>query len=414
MVQLQRLASILFMLAFAVAVGVGAWWLFTHKPDTPKADKPVAPASVPKVVKEEDLNSVTLTPEAEKRIGLKLGQVETKSVRRLRFYGGEVIVPPGRTILVTAPLMGSLKSPQGLVPKPGQLVKAGQVIFQLMPMLTPEGKATLSLQLATADGAIENAVTQLELTLIALNRAKELLKGQAGSQRQVDEAQAAYDIALKTHAAAVKGKSVLTKVLGDEEKGSTVPINIDAPEDGLLRVVSALPGQMVSSNSPLFEIIDTSTIWVRVPLPVGDLATVDRAEVAQIGKLSSHPGERLPSAKPVSAPPSANLVTSTVDAFYEVANDKNLYTPGQRVAVNIALKNAKENLTVPWSAIVFDIHGGTWLYESAPEHKYIRRRVTVLFTDGPMAVLEAGPGHGTKIVIEGTQQLFGAETGFVK
>lgn len=116
---LPRLASAVLALALAVAVLAGAWWLVTHKPQESKTEKPAPPANVSKVVKEEDLNTILLTAEAEGRIGLKLGRVEKKSVRRVRVYGGEVTIPVGRTILVAAPLGGMLKAPTGGIPAAG-------------------------------------------------------------------------------------------------------------------------------------------------------------------------------------------------------------------------------------------------------------------------------------------------------
>jgi len=413
MLFLQRLASVALMLALAAAVGAGAWWLVTHKPTTPTVDKPPSPASV-KVVKEDELNTVTLTEEAEKRIGLTVAAVEEKAVRRVRVYGGEVTVPVGRTILVAAPLGGTLKAPPSGEVKAGQSVKTGQAVFQLTPLLTPDGRATLSASLADTEGQVNNAKTQMELTRIALDRAKRVLKDGAGSQRQVDEADAAFNLSTKTLDAAAARQAILNKVVGDAESGTAAPIPIDAPTDGILRTVSALPGQTVPSGAALFEVVDLSTVWVRVALPVNDLDAIDHVDSALVGKLSAPPGTRLTSAKPVSAPPSANAIAATVDAFYEMPNADGKLTPGQRLGVTIPLADARESLTVPWSAVVFDIHGGTWVYEHVGPRRYARRRVVVGYTLGADAVLANGPPAGTKVVTAGVQELFGAETGFVK
>lgn len=408
---LRRIVPIGLTVAVAFAVGAGAWRLVTHTPADPTAEKPAPPATV---VKEEDLNTVVLTADAERRIGLTLGRVEQKAVRRVRVYGGEVTIPVGRTILVAAPLGGTLKAPPGGEVKAGQSVKTGQAVFQLTPLLTPDGRATLSASLADAEGQVNNAKTQVELTRIALDRAKRVLKEGAGSQRQVDEAEAAFNLATKTLDATTARKAILDKVVGDAELGTTAPITIEAPENGILRTVSALPGQTVPSGAPLFEVIDLSTAWVRVPLPVGDLDAVDRTAPAQVGKLSAAPGTRLTPAKPVAAPPSANPLAATVDVFYEVPNTDWKLIPGQRLGVSILLADAAESVTVPWSAVVFDIHGGTWVYEQVGPRRYARRRVVVGHTVGTDAVLSGGPAVGTKVVIAGVQELFGAETGFVK
>ncbi len=411
---LRRLASIVLMLAVAAGVMAGAWWLVNSKASETKVEKPAPAATINKVVKEEDLNTITLTEEAEKRLGLKVGAVETKAVRRVRVYGGEITIPVGRTILVAAPLGGSLRAPSGGGPKAGQTVKAGEAIFLLLPILTPESKATLSGQLADLDGRVDTAKTGAELTKKAHDRAKDLLGQGVGSPRLVEEAQAAFETAEKTLKAASASRKVFAKVIGDVEAGTAAPIAIDSPEDGILRAVSAMPGQTVPSGAALFEVVDLSAVWVRLPVPVGDLDELDRLQSVQIGKLSAAPGGRLAYAHPVAAPPSATLLSGTVDLFYSMPNPVGALTPGQRIGVTVPLNDAKESLTVPWSAVVFDVNGGNWIYEQLEPKKYARRRVTVRYTSGTDAVLASGPAAGTRIVTDGVQQLFGAETGFVK
>lgn len=414
MSRLQGVASAVLTLALAAAVGAGAWWLVTNKSAVPKPEKPPPAATVAKVVKEDDLNTVAVSGEAEKRIGLKVGEVVTKSARRARVYGGEVTVPVGHAIPVAAPLGGTLKAPAGGVPKAGQAVKAGQPVFQLLPLLTPDGRATLSASLADADGLVENAKTQVELARIALDRARGVQKEGAGSQRQVDEAQAAFDLATKTLAAATARRGILARVVGDVDAGTAAPIPVDAPEGGILRTVTALPGQTVPGGAARFEVVDLSTVWVRVPVPVGDLDALDRTGPAQVGKLSAPPGTPVTPAKPVAAPPSANPLSATVDLVYELPNAGGGLIPGQRLGVTVPLTDAAESPTVPWSAVVFDVHGGTWVFEQTAPRTFVRRRVVVRSTAGPDAVLATGPAAGTKVVTEGVQQLFGAETGFIK
>jgi cobalt-zinc-cadmium efflux system membrane fusion protein len=410
----QGIATALLTLACALATAAGAWWLVTNKPVAVATEKPHSSATVDKVVKEDDLNTITLTEEAAQRIGLTVASVETKSVRRVRVYGGEVTVPAGRTILVSSPLMGVVKvAPTGDV-KAGQSVKAGDVVFQLTPLLTPDGRATLSASLADTEGQVNNAKTQVQLATIAFERAKRVHKEGAGSQRQVDEAEAAFNLAAKTLDATIARQNILKKVVGNAEAGTAAPIPIEAPEDGILRTVSVRPGQTVPSGAALFEVIDVSTTWLRVPLPVGDLDDIDRTAAAEAGQLSAPAGSILQTIKPVDAPPSANPLSATVDLFYELPNPDGKFIPGQRLGVSVPLNDNESSLTVPWSAVVFDMHGGTWVYEQLEPRRFNRRRVVVAYTSGSDAVLASGPPAGATVVTTGVQELFGAETGFVK
>jgi cobalt-zinc-cadmium efflux system membrane fusion protein len=410
----QQGATAFLTLALAVGVCAGAWWLITNRPASKSAEKPVAAAQVKKVVQEDALNTVVLTEKAEERIGLKLAPALTKPIRRVLVYGGEVTIPVGRSIIVSAPLSGTLKSPGSEAPKAGGRVRAGQTVYHLTPLLTPDGQATLTAALADANGQVNTAKASLDLAVIALQRAERVLKEGAGSQRQVDEARAALDVAKKTFDAATARQTILKRVVGDAEGGTAAPNPIDAPQSGILRTISALPGQTVPNGAALFEVADLSTVWIRVPLPVGDLETIDLNGLASVGKLSARPGTRLPTAKLVVAPPSANPLTSTVDVYYELPNAEGKLIPGQRLGVSIPLADSSNSLIVPWSAIVFDVHGNTWAYVETAAHSYTRIRVVVKHSAGEEAVLASGPTAGTKVVIHGAEQLFGAETGFIK
>ncbi len=410
----QRIAATVLMLAVAAAIGAGAWWLLMNKSTTTSSDKPTPAASVIKVVKEDDLNTVTLTEEAEKRLGLTIGVIEKKSVRQVRVYGGEVTVPVGRTILVAAPLGGTLEAPQGGMLEAGQAVRKGDVILRLMPLLSPEGRITMTATLATAEGQVKATESRLEANRTLLTRAKNAFTQSTGSKAAVEVAQGNYDEAMENHEGAKHNRDVLLSAVGELEKGKASPIPIVTPRAGILRVISALPDQQVPSGAALFEIMDLSTAWVRVPLPVNDLDTIDRTQPAHVGRLSAPPGTKLVSANVVAAPPSANPLAATVDFFYALPNSDGKLIPGQRLGVTIPLTGAAESSTISWSAVVFDIHGGTWVYEQLAPHKYARRRVVVAYTIGSDAVLASGPAVGLKVVTAGTMELFGAETGFVK
>lgn len=410
----SKVTSAIWAVSFAALVAILAWWLWNNKSASKPPEKPTPPAAVKKIVKEDELNTIVLTSEAEKRIGLTLGLVQQKPVRHSRTYGGEAMIAPGRAILVAAPLSGTLSAPPTGMPRAGQTVKVGDTIFRLLPLLTPDSRATLTASLVDAKGQVENARTQLELARIALDRAKKVLAQGAGSQRMVDEAQAAFDLANKSLEAVLARQAILTRVTGDAETGNATPLSITSPANGVLRIISAQPNQTVPSGAALFEVIDPSSIWARVAVPVGDLDQIDRDGLASIGKLSAAPGDHLITAKPAEAPPSANPLTSTIDLFYELPAAGGKWSPGQRLSVTLPRPGTTESRIVPWSAIVYDIHGGTWVYEATAERTYVRRRVVVRHTIGPDAVLDAGPAVGARVVTAGAQELFGAETGFIK
>lgn len=403
-----------FLLAVTVlGAAAGLWhWLAPAGPEA--KPKPAPPAVVASPLKEEHINAITLTPEAVARLALQVAPVERKAVRQTRAYGGEVTVPPGQSIVLAAPFTGVLRAlPEGL-PAVGQAVKQGQPLLQLLPLLTPEGRANLAAARSDADGQVKTAQTQLDAARIALDRARRVFQSEAGSKRMVDEAQAQFDLAMKAVEAAAARRALLDKVLGAVEAGTAAPLTIDNPTNGLLRNVSARPGQTVPAGAPLLEVLDLRRVWVRVPVYVGDLPAIDAQAEAVVGEFVARSGEVVRGAKPAAAPPTANAAAGTVDLWYELDNSDGRLRPGQRVAVTLPLQGDSTALTVPWSAVIYDIHGGTWVYVQTGERAYVRRRVLVRQVAGDLAVLAAGPEAGAKVVRTGAAELFGTETGFTK
>jgi hypothetical protein len=69
---------------------------------------------------------------------------------------------------------------------------------------------------------------------------------------------------------------------------------------------------------------------------------------------------------------------------------------------------------VPFSAVLYDADGVSWVYTNPEPLVYIRQRITIDRVTGDQALLTKGPETGTTVVTAGTAQLFGAELDFGK
>jgi RND family efflux transporter MFP subunit len=390
---------------------------------------PPPPAKVATIAQEEQLNTIKLTPEAEARLGIATATVELRPISRVRSYSGEIALPPGASLVISAPVGGTLQPPTPAnIPAPGNLVTAKQPIFLLMPLLSPERDVLSSAErirlaearnaLATsridAEGQVQQAQVQLEAAKIAFERAQRLFRESAGTARAVDDAKAQLNLAEKSLEAAESRKKLLESVNLEGEAGQPMPLVIESPQSGMLRSVNATAGKVVTAGEPLFEVMRFDPIWVRVPVYAGEtseLATDQSAQVAPLNAAS--PADEL-TAKPVPAPPTATLSAATIDLYFELGNPQGGLRPGQRMTVRVKLKGASNERIVPWSAVMHDIHGGNWVYENTSAHTYVRRRVQVRYVVDALAVLESGPPVGSKIVTAGAMELFGTEFGFAK
>jgi RND family efflux transporter MFP subunit len=373
---------------------------------TDVGQKPPPPAKVENASPESALATVTLSPEAEARLGIQTVPVEYRKVGRTRTYGGEVVVPPGRAITVSAPVAGRLVAPaDGTTPVAGTQVKKGRPVFRLLPLLPAERDLRVE-----AEKEVASSEARLEAARARVKRAKQLLHDEAGSVRAVEQAQ--EELALAE--AALKAGRARLERLDENPLEAEVILEIESPRDALIQRLHAGIGQTVAAATPLFEIAGLDPVWIRVPVYVGEMSTINRQRGARVHGLSDPPGSAARLAKPVSAPPSADPDAATADLFFELPNAGGTLRPGEKVGVTLTLRGQEESLVVPWSAILHDIHGGTWVYENSARQVFVRRRVEVRRVAGDLAVISRGPTPGTKVVTTGAAELFGTEFGIGK
>jgi hypothetical protein len=83
----------------------------------------------------------------------------------------------------------------------------------------------------------------------------------------------------------------------------------------------------------------------------------------------------------------------------------------QTAAVRTQGEGGAERTILPYSAIVYETDGQTWVYTSTGELSFVREHIAVQEIEGDRAVLSEGPPTGTEVVTVGVAELFGAEHG---
>jgi len=370
----------------------------SRTPASESAAKPQAPAKVEHPRTEADLSTVTLSPEAVKRIGIETVTAAVQAVSASRTLGGEVVVPEGRSVVVSAPVAGMLTGAGPVVA--GARVKKGEPIFRLIPLVPAERDQRIEAQRAVAAAEAEEQAARQRR-----DRLEQLLKDGAASVRAVEEARAAYDVA----AAALVAARERLKGLTRNPIGPQGEISIDAPLAGVVQSIPAAAGQTVAASAPLFEIAQVDTLWVRVPVYAGDLNEIDPNQPATLTTLDSTGSPQL--LRRVTAPLKADPAAASVDLFYEIAGPSGTLRPGQRVSVQLPLVAMAKGLVVPDAAILYDMHGATWVYEAQGNGKYVRRRVEVARQVGNRVLISRGLAEGTRVVTIGAAELFGTEFG---
>jgi len=368
--------------------------------DTQTPAKSPPPAAVANPVTEAQLTSITLTPEAVTRLGIQTVTTAIETVTRTRSIGGEIMAPPGGAVVVSAPTAGTLQSAT-VAPRAGARVTRGQVIFMLYAMQPSDRSLGVesSRDVATADAELVLATQRVE-------RLDRLLADGAVSARAVEEARAQQKVAAATAAAA---RSRATEI-GSSPAGTGTGIAIRAPISGMVQSVAVAPGQTVAASAPLFEVVQTEGLWVRVPLFVGDRSGVDTSKPVMIEGLGGTTGPVL-SATPVAGPATSDPLAATSDLFYALQSGEGVVRPGDRVSVRLPMSGAEQALVVPTAGVVYDLNGGSWVYEATGANTFIRRRIEIRSQSGAKTLIARGIDAGKKVVTDGAAELFGTEFG---
>jgi len=347
----------LFFATVGAAVALGG--CKPAKTETPKA---IPAVSLSKKTTEAELAVVTLTPEAEKRLGIVTVATRREKTELTRTFGGELILPLGRA--TTSGAAGSTNS---------------KSIYSLLPSMTAADLIRAAELQLDADGQIAAATVQVEGAQLALKRADDLVANKAGIGRSVDDARTAMRLAEVALHTAQERRALL--------------------------------------GSPVFDAARSGQLWVRVPVYVGELSAINTAGLARVGVLGRGGKQPALAAAPVAVPFSATTNPLITELFFELKADAGSSAaaaglrPGMKVEVALALPGREESLIAPAAGVLYDIHGNTWVYESLGAQAYTRRRVEVRSIVGANALLARGPQPGAKIVTDGAAELFGTEFG---
>jgi hypothetical protein len=84
----------------------------------------------------------------------------------------------------------------------------------------------------------------------------------------------------------------------------------------------------------------------------------------------------------------------------------------QRLGIQMAAVQATgQELTIPYSAIIYDPDGNTWAFTNPSPLVFVRAPLTVDLIQGDTATLSSGPPAGTMVVTVGAEELWGTELG---
>jgi multidrug efflux pump subunit AcrA (membrane-fusion protein) len=440
--------------------------------------RPPPAAEKPRV--ESDLSRTTLSPEHCRSLGLLSQAITIRPVNPTLALSGWIVPRQGNERILTASVAGYVQPAPGEegFPIEGSVVSPGRQVMQLEPVPSPLEQVQLAAIKFGAIAEESKARSSLAVAQSQLRLLEELQSRELSVKQRVEEARervlharadlqaAASKLAMflaqrdpereplldgvrtlllgsasscttwpgwtASMASLAGGLAELSAPLGREDEVRLRPRPLSVPRQGTVLKVHVSPGQYVPEGTPLLTIADLTQPWIRVPVPEEELARVDRqAEVTgHVAASSSGAGtlagrrKRLEAerfqAVPLDLVPQVDPLRHTADLLYMLKpstdSPRGLLAKDQLVTIFLPLAEQRPEAIVPASALLFDAHGGTWVYlertaEGAREHRYERRRVELGPTVEEGTIVWSKPAFrpDDRVVVQGTAALFSCE-----
>ncbi len=80
-----------------------------------------------------------------------------------------------------------------------------------------------------------------------------------------------------------------------------------------------------------------------------------------------------------------------------------------RVSEAMVKRSTSPRRVVPYSSLIYDQKGQTWVYTSPQSRTFVRHKVDVDYIEGDVVVLKDGPPTGTVVASVAVAELYGAE-----
>lgn len=284
--------------------------------------------------------------------------------------------------------------------KDGQMVKAGDVLFSL-------DDRALKAQLAKDQATLAKDQAMLISSQSDLQRAKDLVAKQAGTQQTYDQAAAAQKAASATVDA--------DKATMDADNVQLGFATIKAPISGRLGAVSVAVGDLVTTSSgnsntatPLVTITQMDPLQVNFNLPESNLALLHKALATPVqGAVTlTTDGDPTPIGKGTLdfVDSSVDTASGTIATRASVPNADLSLWPGQYVNVLLEAGTMPGMTSVPTVAVQ-PSQKGPFVYVVKPDNTVEMRPVTVAMSTGANSAISQGLKSGERVVVEGQTRL---------
>ncbi|MBI2509588.1 MAG: efflux RND transporter periplasmic adaptor subunit [Betaproteobacteria bacterium] len=301
-------------------------------------------------------------------------------------------VEPEHSVQIRAQVSGVLQS---VLFKEGDLVKPGQLLFQIDPRTFAASYRQAQAQLARDMAQLENAKVQQE-------RLEPLLKREFITRQE-------FDVAV-TSTKALEAVAAADRALLEQARIQLEFARIHSPIAGRTGTLAIKPGNLVPTAGggvPLVTINSTDPIIVSFSIPERQLEEIRRNQNEKdmrIEILLDRGGPAAAEGKLVFIDNTVTPQTGTVLLKTRVSNKEEILWPGQFANVRVVLRIEPEAVVVP-EAAVQPGQEGSYVYLIDQDSKVLVQPVKVSRQIGNEVVIASGIKAGDRVITEIPQAL---------
>ena len=350
-----------------------------------------------------ETGKMVLTKSARTTLDVQTAEVGPQKVTQSLLAYGTLVSPWNRHAMVSSPLSGRIVE---LLVTPGESVKAGQLLAELD---SPELE---SLQLE-----IRNAQTALNLSLRLLSSAE--AAGKTGAipairfieaKNQVQKDRAALEIARAKWLGLQLPPEALDAMLGTPNEPFEQRLALKSPIDGTVTHTDLSVGKVINSKEHLFEVLDLSSVWLKIGVLEKDVARVAIGQSLEL-TLTAYPNRKIPAQVDVFGQfldPQTHLGTVWASLSNSSAEDL-LLLPGMSGQVQLKIGDTGEKVVVPMSAVIRDgAERFVLVEEEQTKVASTYQKQTVVFGHRMGDLIEVRGGNlfpGDRVVTRGSHEL---------
>ncbi len=276
------------------------------------------------------------------------------------------VVEPNRIVTVASEVSGRIER----IPlEEGSKVRAGELLIQLnTDLILPE---------------FESAKTQVERDQIEFDRMTNLVKENATTQRDLDNATSQLAIS-KARLEVIRARLERTRIL--------------APTAGVLNDLLVEEGEYVDPGNPVAQVVDTDTVKVAVEVPERDIAFFSVGDKAEIFANTKGKSESLEGTVTFISELADSRTRSTRMEII-LNNEQRLLRSGQIVHVRLTRRILNDAVLVPLLAVIpMEDSKAVYVVNSSQAK---RHEVELGIIRGDQVQITSGLEPGDKLIIAG-------------